>query len=155
MLGLKYNDLSLSPCIVSQIIPSQWHLLSLFLFCGSSGWIVIPPVQQGYPSDSRAFPSLFLSFSFRLTCPGGCRGSRTRRRWAVRPIGFLPFSHHFKTTAVIYISKKNFDGEWLTRSLVSQYHTCGCWSVHFLLCSSDVLFGGINDVASVECICRG
>lgn len=75
------------------------------------------------------FHGFFLSFSFRLTCPGdlwGCCRSRTQRRWAVRAIGFLPFSQHFKTTAVVYISRKNFDGERLTRSLVSHMRLMKC-----------------------------
>lgn len=117
MLGLKYDDLSPSPFVMSQIFPHSdgFFCVCFCLFCGTSGWILslILPVQQDHPKDSwapscwwKVFHGLFISFCFRLTCPGDLWGwcpSRTRRRWAVWAIGFPPV---FKTTAVVYISIK-------------------------------------------------
>lgn len=70
---------------------------------------IIYVINRCWPKGIMTFQSLFLCLCSRLTCPGdlwGCHPSKTRRRWAVRTVGFLPLWQHFKMTAVSYDAKK-------------------------------------------------
>lgn len=144
--------LHLSSCHKYSLTVMGFFCVCFCLFCGTSGWILslILPVQQDHPKDSwapscwwKVFHGLFISFCFRLTCPGDLWGwcpSRTRRRWAVWAIGFPPVFTAFQDNSCRLHFHKNTLMENDSRG--HSYHTCSCESTCLLQRSSHVLFGG-------------